>query len=121
MLPKDRRLRRRLEVAAVYRQGRAAFGRYVAVRWRPNGLEVSRFAFAVSRRAGKAVARNRWRRLLREAVRRLSCRVVPGHDVVVRVLDPPSKGAPPPSFAALAADVERVLRRAGLVGSGGRC
>jgi ribonuclease P protein component len=50
---------------------------------RRNELAVSRFGFSVSKRIGKAVARNRVRRLLREAIRLHIDLVSPGWDVVL--------------------------------------
>jgi ribonuclease P protein component len=50
---------------------------------RRNDLDVSRFGFSVSKRIGKAVARNRVRRLLREAIRLHCDLIAPGWDVVM--------------------------------------
>ncbi|MCR4420264.1 MAG: ribonuclease P protein component [Clostridia bacterium] len=119
MLPRSNRLRRSSDVRAVYREGRVAYGRYVAVRWRPNCRPVSRFAFSVSRQVGKAVVRNRYRRRLREALRARLGRLVPGYDVVVRVLGG-ARGQRAADFAALATDLEAVLRKAGLLRCGCR-
>ncbi len=63
------RLRHRVDIEAVRRQGHVARHRLARLQWQANGLAVSRFGFSASRQVGKAVARNRSRRLLREAVR----------------------------------------------------
>lgn len=47
-----------------------------------NGLERSRFGFAVSKRIGRAVLRNQIKRRLRQAVRAQRDLVAPGWDVV---------------------------------------
>jgi ribonuclease P protein component len=46
---------------------------------------ISRFCLMVSRKCGKAVRRNRIKRLLREIIRHNRDRITPGFDFVVRV------------------------------------
>jgi ribonuclease P protein component len=77
------RLRRTSDVRRVYGEGRSYTHRYVVLVARPNGLDFTRVGVTASRRVGGAVARNRARRLLREAARRLYSRFGCGWDVVL--------------------------------------
>ncbi|MYE31454.1 MAG: ribonuclease P protein component [Chloroflexi bacterium] len=74
-------LRRRADFDALARRGRARRHRLFTVRVRRNGLGRVRYGFAVSRRVGGAVVRNRVRRRLRALVRELPPHA--GFDVLV--------------------------------------
>jgi ribonuclease P protein component len=63
------RLRRDADIAAVWSEGMKVQHSMFALRARPNGLDVIRMAVAAPRSLGRAVARNRSRRRLREAFR----------------------------------------------------
>jgi ribonuclease P protein component len=79
------RLSRSRDFDAVYRHGRSVSTRYLVLYWFPRedaGGE-PRVGLAVPKAAGTAVARNRVKRLLREAWRALLPRVPPGHDYVL--------------------------------------
>jgi ribonuclease P protein component len=77
------RIRKTAEFRAVYRaRNRAADGRLVAYA-RPNGSDTTRLGVSVGRRCGGAVARNRIKRLLREAFRRARGEWPAGYDVVL--------------------------------------
>ena len=64
-------LRSRADFDAVARRGRARRHRLFTIRVRRNGLGRVRCGFAVSRRVGGAVVRNRVRRRLRQLMRAL--------------------------------------------------
>ena len=64
------------------REGRSWSNRLLVLAVRPNQAPESRFGFAVSKRIGNAVLRNRIRRRLREVARRSRDLVPPGHDLV---------------------------------------
>ncbi len=64
----------------VYSAGKSWTGNLLLMRLMPNGLNFSRYGFIVSKRVGKAVVRNRIKRLLREILRQTSLK--PGWDVV---------------------------------------
>lgn len=68
-------------------------------------------AVVAGRRVGGAVHRNRARRILREAWRRLASGVMEGKDVVL-VARPPIRGA---GTEDLVIEMTELLRRAGLV------
>jgi ribonuclease P protein component len=65
------------------RTGRRAASEYLAVFVSDNEVGRPRVGFAVSRKLGNAVVRNRVRRRLRELVRPLVARAKGGRDVVI--------------------------------------
>lgn len=85
----------------------------VVLRIRPNGLPNTRFGFAVGKRLGKAVIRNRTKRRLREILRQAD--IVPGFDVVV-IARAPAVSA---SYGDLKEGLIQVLQRARLLAPAG--
>ena len=75
------RLRRRQDFVTVLREGRRHRHRLLSLGVRPNGLPYNRYGYAIGKRVGAAVVRNRVRRRLREVIRALS--LAPGHDLVL--------------------------------------
>lgn len=89
------RLRRDADIAAVWSEGMRIQHAMFALRARPNGLDVIRLAVAAPRSLGRAVARNRSRRRLREAFRAAILRIEQsqGYDMVI-VARPAVSAAP---------------------------
>lgn len=65
-----RSLTKRRDFEAVFREGVSSASRRIVFYSRPNELGESRLGLSVSRKLGKAVLRNRLKRLLREAMRK---------------------------------------------------
>lgn len=107
--PRDRRLRRRADFDRVFQQGRHNSGRLLAVRSVGNELELTRFAYAIPKRVGKAVVRNRVRRRLREILRLLPLQE--GFDVVISVRPEAANS----TFFALKQEAETLMRRGRLL------
>ena len=80
MLPRERRLTKKSEFATVYSQGRAWANDLFVMKAIPNQLGLTRYGFLVSKRVGKAVVRNRIKRLLREGARLTP--IEPGWDII---------------------------------------
>ena len=108
-MQREGRLRRRADFAAVYQRGRAWSNELLALRVLPSRLPRSRFGYAVGKRVGNAVIRNRVKRRLREAVR--SLRPTAGWDVVI-VARPQAAAA---DFGSLRDALWSLFRRAGIV------
>ena len=80
------RLSRSRDFDTVYRQGTSVSTRYLTLHWFPREEDSEgepRLGLAVPRAVGPAVARNRVKRVLREAWKKLLPEVPPGRDYVL--------------------------------------
>ena len=80
------RLSRSKDFDTVYRRGRSTSSRYLVLHWFSRDADTEgepRLGLAVPRAVGTAVARNRVKRLLREAWRELLPNVPAGNDYVL--------------------------------------
>jgi ribonuclease P protein component len=109
---KKHRLRAGADFQRVRRKGRTSVHPLLVIAALPNGLEHSRFGFAVGRRIGKAVQRNRIKRRMRESVRMMfqSGEIAAGWDVVLIARHPIQEA----SFRQVDEAIGLMLRRAGL-------
>ncbi|MFQ5743060.1 MAG: ribonuclease P protein component [Acidobacteriota bacterium] len=82
-LPAAQRLRKRRDFERAYAEGHKVVIREFALYAYPNRSANSRLGVTATRRLGKAVIRNRARRLIREAYRKNRYRLPPGYDYVV--------------------------------------
>jgi len=83
MLPSEYRLRHEKDIKTLFARGKSVFGIWVGMKYRPNGLEVSRFAIAVGTKVSKkAVVRNRLKRQIRAVIQDHLTEMKPGFDVL---------------------------------------
>ena len=104
--PRSGRLLRHADFEQVYKQGRRHFSTHMTVFYlrRAEG-EGLRVGFTVSRALGGAVARNRMKRRLREAVRLSRPSAGPAADLVIN----PKKSVRTVAFSDLLAEVNRAF------------
>lgn len=93
----------------MFQHGRHNSGKLIAVRSIANEQELTRFAFAISKRVGIAVVRNRLRRRLREMLRLLPLRE--GFDIVISARPEAARS----DFGTLRAELLLLLGRARLL------
>jgi ribonuclease P protein component len=104
--PRIYRIRRRADFQRVHEAGVYAADEMLVVRGCHNDLPYSRLGLAVSRKVGRAVVRNRWKRLIREAFRKSRSELPSGLDLVVR----PRRGAAP-DYRRIAESLPRLSRQ----------
>jgi len=97
------------QYALVYSEGSSWASNLLVMKALPNDLTISRYGLSVSKRVGKAVVRNRVKRLLREILRTMPLKS--GWDVVF-IVRPVAATA---SYASLKRAVEGLLSRAQLL------
>jgi len=105
---RDERVRRAGNFDRAFREGRRCKGRLMTVRCAPNHLPYSRLGIALGRGWKRSVARNRAKRLLREAFRTHKHALPQGLDVVVA----PWSGWGEPTLEAVASELVRLVARA---------
>jgi ribonuclease P protein component len=102
-------LTKRAQYLAVYKSDKAWVNSLLVMNVLPNECAFSRYGFSVTKNIGKAVARNRVKRLLKEI-----CRITPvkpGWDIVF-IARPQSVAA---DYQQLRRSVEALLSRANLI------
>jgi ribonuclease P protein component len=102
-------LTKRAQYLAVYKSRKAWVNNLIVIKALPNELEFSRYGFSVAKNVGKAVVRNRVRRLLKEIVRVTS--MEPGWDIVF--IARPSAAAA--DYHQLKKSIDKLLSRAHLL------
>ena len=110
-MPRDKRrcLTRASQFSQVYNRGKSWAVPYLAVKLLSNQLDYYRCGIVVSKKIGKAVARNRVRRRLREIIRQMA--IEPGWDIIF-VARPEIINA---EFAAIKDAITGIFSRAGLL------
>jgi ribonuclease P protein component len=114
MVNRALRLREEAEVREARARGKAYADGPLVARVLANGTDPARNRYAViaGKRVGKAVQRNRCKRLVREAIRLLHPRLIPGYDVVIIVRGTVEELT---GLDVAQGSLERIAARAGLI------
>ena len=102
---------RRDDFQRVWDSGKSWSHPLIVLRASANSQASSRFGFVAGKKVGKAVRRNRTKRLLREAVRHRLETISPGWDIILIY----RSGAGQAEYQAVDSAVESVLKRAKLI------
>lgn len=105
-----RSLVRKQDFESVFREGVSAATPLLVLYARTNGLGDDRLGLSVSKKIGKAVTRNRIKRLLREAMRTLTAARTLHYDFILIARKP----APGGTLDDFIHDIEKCLREIGI-------
>lgn len=75
-------IKKNFEFKRVLSRGKSVNGKNIAIYFFPNRLNLLRFGFAVGKKAGCAVERNRIKRIIRESARLTTITFNKGYDLV---------------------------------------
>ncbi len=109
--PFRERLRRKRDFERVYEQGAVFQGRHVVLFCLATGVDERKVGFVASRKVGGAVARNRARRRIREAYRKLRA----GLPEAAHLVFVARSGAADAEWEELFGEVAELLRKSGLL------
>lgn len=75
-------LRNTRQFNQVYKKGKSIVNRHVVMYYKKNQLGYNQVGFSVSKKVGKAVVRNRVKRLMKESFRLNEEKLIQGYDIV---------------------------------------
>ncbi len=75
------KLKNTKEFSQVYKRGKSIVTKNIVMYYKKNGTEINRLGISVSKKVGKAVVRNRVKRLIKEAFR-IQENIVGGYDII---------------------------------------
>jgi ribonuclease P protein component len=102
-----RSLAKRRDFELVFKKGLSSASKYLVIYARPNELNWNRLGLSVSKKIGKAVTRNRIKRLLREAMRKVLGDFLQYYDFVIVA----KKTAPEGKLENFIRETERFLQK----------
>ncbi len=107
-LPREARIRKRADFDRIFRRGLSCSDRWLTVYADGHEGSLARLGIAAGRRLGNAPRRNRCKRLVREAFRRLRPELPPGTDWVVM---PKASGSRTATFKDYLDSLSRLTRQ----------
>lgn len=112
MLSKKYRLQKDKDFDLVFKKGKNLGSKFLFLKLRKNGLEISRFGFILSKKISKnATVRNKIKRRLREIIRKELGNIKSGFDIVI-VAKPTIVGK---DYLETREEVGGLLKKAGLL------
>lgn len=102
-------LKNRSDFKHVYEKGITRLDKFLVIRAVKNNLDISRFGFSINKKLGRAVTRNRIKRLLKESTR--SLKIKSGLDIIYIARTDSAKA----DFHQIRSSSENILGQLGLL------